>query len=431
VQLLALALYRHGGLDRRDVRFNPGELNIVTGESKTGKSALLTITEFCLGRDDYLAPAGPIADHVAWYGSLWQLTEASDGPRAFVGRPAPPKGQQSTELARLELGGATMDLFDYDALIVNADSASVRRQLGRRIGIDENIIEPRGGGVGQTPFEAHLGHAAWLCLQDQGEIANQNLLFHRQAEWAVAQHLKDTISYFLGALPVDAAAKKAALRDANRAQRRAEAALKAAEEEAEAVQANLRGLLAEAYTAGLTDEHDLTERAQIIGPLHAAARDPRDGGRGDSATAAEDSGEGSFELQDRRRSLLRQRSELRSQLGSVMDDWALLLDRAESERDFEGAVELHAGRLTSLDLLPAVAEGAESANSECPVCGSDLDVPDPMVSALAERLQTLRNELTLLGAAPESRRQVLIALESAADRFRQELAAVEAAVAAS
>lgn len=430
MQLLALALYRRGGLDRRDVRFNPGELNIVTGESKTGKSALLTITEFCLGRDNYLAPAGPIADHVAWYGSLWQLTEASDGPRAFVGRPAPPKGQQSTELAMLEFGGGTMDLFDYDALIVNADSASVRRQLGRRIGIDENIIEPRGGGVGQTPFEAHLGHATWLCLQDQGEIANQNLLFHRQAEWAVAQHLKDTIPYFLGAVPVDAAAKKAALRDANRAQRRAEAALKAAEEEAEAVQANLRGLLAEAYTAGLTDEHDLTESAQIIGALHAAARDPRDGGRREGATSAEDLGEGSIELQDRRRSLLRKRSELRSQLGSALDDRALLLDRAESERDFEGAVELHAGRLTSLDLLPAVAADAESANSECPVCGSDLDVPDPTVSALSDRLQTLRNELTLLGAAPESRRQVLIALESAADRFRQELAAVEAAVAA-
>ncbi|WP_319446907.1 DUF3732 domain-containing protein [Mycobacterium sp. RTGN8] len=430
MQLLALALYRHGGLGRRDVRFNPGELNIVTGESKTGKSALLTITEFCLGRDDYLAPAGPIADHVAWYGSLWQLTEASDGPRAFVGRPAPPKGQQSTELAMLEFGGGTMDLFDFGDLTVNADSASVRRQIGRRIGIDENIIEPRGGGVGQTPFEAHLGHAAWLCLQDQGEIANQNLLFHRQAEWAVAQHLKDTIPYFLGAVPVDAAAKKAALRDANRAQRRAEAALKTAEEEAEAVQANLRGLLAEAYTAGLTAEHDLTESTQIIGALHAAARDQLDGGRGEGATAAADAGEGSVELQDRRRRLLRQRSELRSQLGSVMDDRALLLDRAESERDFEGAVELHAGRLTSLDLLPAIGDGAESANSECPMCGSGLEQPDPTVAALAERLQTLRDDLTLLGAAPESRRRVLIALESAADRVRQDLVAVEAAVAA-
>lgn len=430
MQLLALALYRHGGLARRDVRFHPGELNIVTGESKTGKSALLTITEFCLGRDNYLAPAGPIADHVAWYGSLWQLTDALDGPRAFVGRPAPPKGQQSTELAMLEFGGSTMDLFVYKDLIVNADSASVRRQIGRRIGIDENIIEPRGGGVGQTPFEAHLGHAAWLCLQDQGEIANQNLLFHRQAEWAVAQHLKDTIPYFLGAVPVDAAAKKAALRDAIRAQRRVEAALKAAEDEAEATQANLRGLLAEAYTAGLTNEHNLTESTQIIGALHAAARDHRDGGRADGATAADDGGDISVVLQDRRRSLLRQRTELRSQLGSVMDDRALLLDRAESERDFEGAVELHAGRLTSLDLLPAVTEDAEPANSGCPVCGSDLEQPDPTVAALAARLQTLREELTFLGAAPESRRQVLIALESAADRLRQDLGAVEAAVAA-
>lgn len=429
MQLLALALYRHGGRDRRDVRFKPGELNIVTGESKTGKSALLTITEFCLGRDEYLVPAGPIADHVAWYGSLWQLTDDPDGPRAFVGRPAPPKGVRETRRAMLEFGGATMDLFEYDALVENADTASVRRQLGRRIGISENVIESRGGGVGQAPFEAHLGHATWLCLQDQGEIANQNLLFHRQAEWAVFQHLKDVIPYFLGAVPVDAAATKAALRDANRAQRRAEASLKAAEDEAQAVQASLRGLLAEAYAAGLTDEHDLTESAQIIGALHAAVRDPREGGRGENLSSGV-SGEGSIEEQDRRRSLLSRRRELRDRLGSVMENRALLLDRAESERDFASAVELHTGRLTSLELLPATGDDADPATDECPMCGAGLEVPDPTVSALAERLQTLRSELTLLEAAPESRRRILIALEAEADRLRQELAAAEAAVAA-
>ena len=430
MQLLALALYRHGGRDRRDVRFKPGELNIVTGESKTGKSALLTITEFCLGRDDYLAPAGPIADYVAWYGSLWQLTDDLAGPRVFVGRPAPPKGQQSTQLAMLEFGGETMDLFDFDELIVNADSASVRRQIGRRIGIDENVIEPRGGGVGQTPFEAHLGHAAWLCLQDQGEIANQNLLFHRQAEYVVAQHLKDTIPYFLGAVPVDAAAKKVALRDANRAQRRAEADLRAAEEEAEVVQANLRGLLAEAHAAGLTDEQELTESSQIIGALHAAARDSRAGGVVEGVLASDTADEGSIELQDRRRNLLRRRAELRSQLGAVMDDRALLLDRAESERDFAGAVELHAGRLSSLELLPGAAEDVDVDNRACPVCGSGLEVSDPSATALAQRLQDLRRELTLLGSAPESRRRVLMAIETEADRLRQELRAAESAVAA-
>ncbi len=422
MQLLALALYAHDG-KRRDIRFRPGRLNIVTGESKTGKSAILTITEFCLGRDEYLIPAGPITDYVAWYGSLWQLTADPDGPRAFIGRPAPPKGQTSTQRAMLEFGGSSLDLFDFGDLTENADSDSVRRQIGRRIGIGENVIESRGAGMNQTPFEAHLGHAAWLCLQDQDEIASRHLLFHRQGEGPVAEHLKDTIPYFLGAVPADAAAKKAALRDANRAQRRAEAALTAAQQEASTVEATLRGLLAEAHAAGLTDEHDLTESAQIIGALHAAVRDPRAGA--EPVQLAEPSGVDSVERQDRRRSLVRRRAELRQELERVMDDRALLLDRVDSEREFAGAVELHAGRLTSLDLLSSQGDGDDAG---CPVCGSRLEQPDPSAEMLVERLRELREELTSLDAAPESRRRILVALEAEADRLRQELSAVESSV---
>ncbi|MEV0047673.1 DUF3732 domain-containing protein [Nocardia rhamnosiphila] len=57
-----------------------------------------------------------------------------------------------------------------------------------------------------------------------------------------------------------------------------------------------------------------------------------------------------------------------------------------------------------------------------------MDEPDPTATAIAERLQRLRSELTSLEAAPESRRQILIALETEADRLRQELAAAEAAL---
>ena len=422
MQLLALALYAHDG-KRRDIRFRPGRLNIVTGESKTGKSAILTITEFCLGRDEYLIPAGPITDYVAWYGSLWQLTADPEGPRAFIGRPAPPKGQTSIQRAMLEFGGSSLDLFDFRDLTENADSNSVRRQIGRRIGIAENVIESQGAGMNQAPFEAHLGHAAWLCLQDQDEIASRHLLFHRQGEGPVAEHLKDTIPYFLGAVPADAAAKRAALRDANRAQRRAESALTAAQQEASTVEATLRGLLAEAHAAGLTDEHDLTESAQIIGALHAAVRDPRAGA--EPVQQAEPSGVDSIERQDRRRSLVRRRAELRQELDRVMDDRSLLLDRVDSEREFAGAVELHAGRLTSLDLLSSQGDGDDAG---CPVCGSRLEQPDPSAEMLAERLQELREELTSLDAAPESRRRILVALEAEADRLRQELSAVESSV---
>lgn len=422
MQLLALALYAHDG-KRRDIRFRPGRLNIVTGESKTGKSAILTITEFCLGRDEYLIPAGPITDSVAWYGSLWQLTADPDGPRAFIGRPAPPKGQASIQRAMLEFGATSLDLYDFADLTENADSDSVRRQIGRRIGIVENVIESRGAGMNQAPFEAHLGHAAWLCFQDQDEIASRHLLFHRQGDGRIAEHLKDTIPYFLGAVPADAAAKRAALRDANRAQRRAEAALLAAEREASTVEATLRGLLAEAHVAGLTDEHDLTESTQIIAALHAAVRDPRSAT--ESVHRAHPSGVDAVHRQDRHRSLVRKRAELRQELDSVMADRALLLDRAESERDFAGAVEIHAGRLTSLELLPPLGDEQVSG---CPICGSLMEHPDPTAEMLAARLGELREELTSLDAAPESRRRILVALEAEADRLRQELGAMESAV---
>ncbi|MGW4331869.1 DUF3732 domain-containing protein [Rhodococcus koreensis] len=406
-------------------------MNIVTGESKTGKSALLTITEFCLGRKKFLVPAGPITDHVAWYGSLWQLTDDAEGPRAFVGRPAPPKGQASVSRAMLAFGGREFDLFAFEDLTENTDADGVRRELGRRIGIVENVIESRGPGVSQTPFEAGLGHAALLCFQDQGEIASQSLLFHRQSEHAIAQHLKDTIPYFLGALPADAAARRAALRDAIRVHRRAEQRLLAAEQEADTADATLRGLLAEAYAAGLTSENDLTEGEHIVAALREALHSARTTTQ--TATMGDGSDIDDVELQDRRRALLRRRSELRDDLDAVMDSRALLLERAESERDFETAVELHAGRLTSLELLPqqnrAETDGdAEQSASVCPLCLNELAHPDPTPPVLTERLQALRGELALLGAAPESRRRVLTELETEANRLSRELAAVGASV---
>lgn len=430
MQLLGLALYAHDGR-RRDVRFRPGRLNIVTGESKTGKSALLTITEFCLGRAKFLVPAGPITDHVAWYGSLWQITDDPNGPRAFVGRPAPPKGQASVSRAMLAFGGRELDYFDFADLTENTDADGLRRELGRRIGIVENVIESRGPGVSQAPFEAGLGHAALLCFQDQGEIASQSLLFHRQSEHPIAQHLKDTIPYFLGALPADAAALRAALRDAIRAHRRAEQRLLAAEQEAETADATLRGLLAEAYAAGLTTENELTEGAHIIAALREALHAAR------TETETADQGAGTdiddVALQDRRRDLLRRRGELRDDLETVMDSRGLLLERAESERDFETAVELHAGRLTSLELLPQQDHAETGGDTDqsagaCPLCFSELVHPDPTPSALTQRLQALRGELDLLDAAPESRRRVLTELEGEANRLRQELVAVGAAV---
>ena len=45
---------------------------------------------------------------------------------------------------------------------INADTRSLREQLGRRIGISENTTDP-GPWALRSAFEANLGHAALLC----------------------------------------------------------------------------------------------------------------------------------------------------------------------------------------------------------------------------------------------------------------------------
>lgn len=190
MQLLAIILYGQGG-ERRVVRLQPGELNVITGISATGKSTLLQIVEFCLGRDTVVIPVGPITDAVVWYALLIQLPTT----RVFVARPAPAAGRASMSQAMLEIG-ANLDPLELGDLKVNSDSRAVREQLSRMIGIGENSTSPPTGSS-RSPFEAHVGHAALLCLQEQGEIANRRLLFHRQGELGMVQAIQDTLPYFL------------------------------------------------------------------------------------------------------------------------------------------------------------------------------------------------------------------------------------------
>src|ERR1700730_10547422 len=99
MNLLAIILYNALG-ERRVVRFRPCRLNVVTGASQRGKSALLDIAEFCLGRAKVTMPIGPITESVVWYAVLLQLPSG----QVFIARPSPGPGVASTQQAMITLG---------------------------------------------------------------------------------------------------------------------------------------------------------------------------------------------------------------------------------------------------------------------------------------------------------------------------------------
>jgi hypothetical protein len=407
MNLLAIILYNARG-ERRIVRFRPHRLNIVTGESRRGKSALLDIAEFCLGRARVTMPIGPITESVAWYAVLLQLP----GGQAFIARPSPGPGIASTQRAMIILG-SEITIPPLADLAENADADSLREHLSGLIGIDENLHVPADAAQ-RRPLAAHIGHAMLLCLQGQSEIGNRNLLFHRQGEQQMTQTIKDTLPYFLGAVPADQAVKRQQLTTARRELRRLEAELRTAEKANEDIEIEAATLLNEAYTVGLIDTPTADGREASLAALRAA--------RERTIVAADEDGQ-----DDRQRSLQERRRQLRETLRDIGDQRELLTQQHDGERQYQRAAQGGAARLQSIDLISP--NGEQEAAGICPLCDSPLTEPDPTAGQLRQSLEQLRSQLRSVDAARPRRAAALGDLDNRATAARQELRAIDAALA--
>ena len=76
----------------RSVDFKPGVVNVITGTSGRGKSAVTRIIDYCLGSGKCSIPVGPIRDAVMWYGIVIEVATGL----MFIARRSP-GSQQSTD----------------------------------------------------------------------------------------------------------------------------------------------------------------------------------------------------------------------------------------------------------------------------------------------------------------------------------------------
>ncbi|MFD8992714.1 DUF3732 domain-containing protein [Streptomyces goshikiensis] len=407
MQIRSIILYSKSG-EKRVLDFRLGELNIVTGTSETGKSALLDIVDNCLGRDEATLPVSPIFTTVAWYAVVLQLADT----RVLAARPAPGPAAKSVTNAMFEVG-SDLGVPEPADLRINTDSAQLRQQIGRRIGIGDTRSEPAAGSLA-TPLSANLGHAVMLCLQNQDEVASKRILFHRQNENKIPESLKATIPYFLGAVPEDQAALQQQLLQAKRALRSAENRLKAAQEANQNVESQLQSLLGEARVHGLLadDAFSTPDRDAAIEALQQASsfRPARNGG----------------DEEQRRQELVlgEQSAALRRQLRSLAEERQLLNDLDSQVAGYSGAVTRGISRLSALSLVPDHFPGEHS----CPLCGNELAEPDPTVADMHTTLDDLRSQLDTVQAVQPRREQALREIEQTATGLREQLRGIEGAL---
>lgn len=411
MQLLTIALYSRDGR-RRELGFRPGAVNVITGESATGKSALLDIIDYCTGRDTLQLPVGPITDTVAWYAALFQL----DDTRALVARPAPKPSGRSTRA--MLMFGADLSVPDVAQLAVNTDTKTLRRQLGRRIGITEN--RRRADGRADLEVGAHLGHAMLLCLQGQSEIASRDGLFHRQGDPFVAQAIRATLPYFVGTAAFDQARKLTQLTDAQIHLDSAEASYDRALLSSGPTEVAAQALWREAHTLGLVPTEVPPSREGMLDTLAAALTNPLKPRLSET------------QYEQRVAHLQRECDRLREGIRMLAADRQALISGSIAADEFSTSARIPRDRLASLNLLSlygeAMTDGPRSDNSVCPLCGLASSTSDPSTEELRHSLHRLSEQLDGVEAMRSDRQAALEALSHRTTELRQDLLTAEKAL---
>lgn len=346
MQIEQLVLYSKRG-EVRPIEFRIGSLNVITGDSGTGKTALTNIFRFCLGSSRPDVPLGPISQTVGWYGLVVRIGDV----RLFLGRPAP-EGSSETTAVMLVVNPA--GLPEFSDLTANTTTDEMREYLAGLIGIEENLNVPAVGNT-RRPLAASFVHSLYYAFQGQGEIANPRVLFHRQDEEWQKQTIRDTLPYFLGVQGLEQLRQRQRLSEQRRDLKRAEQRLERARNESLDVLDREHGLLAEARDVGLQvpDEEGATV-ADLRLTLEGLVNTPID-----SSPAVDLSGE--FE---------RVRAELadqRERAREIVEELQGLESFSEVAARYEGELTEQQARLVSIGLVPVAGQDAE-----CPVCGSEL-----------------------------------------------------------
>lgn len=192
MQIKTISLYGKNG-ERRDVNFELGTVNIITGASKRGKTSLIDVVEYCLGASECTVKEGHIRQTVDWYAILLQFPDC----QLFIARAAPLPGAKANSAAHMVIANEiTIPIRREISNSTNIDS--VVSFLTRKVGVPEFITEVP---ETQTRSEVKISfrHSRYYLFQSQNEIANNEILFHQQARPHIPQNIKDTLPYFVGA----------------------------------------------------------------------------------------------------------------------------------------------------------------------------------------------------------------------------------------
>jgi hypothetical protein len=354
---------------RRDIVLDVGRVNIITGDSHTGKSGIAEVIDYVLGSSECHIP-GVIRDATSWVGLLWE----KDDTQCLICRRLPADTAVASSDYAISVGRELTLPLGASHLAGKATRTAALRKFEQLLGmgaVESEIF----GNVQRTTARISVRHAVPYLLQDDQHIISKINLF-RGGEDERRQSIIDTLPYFLGVVNEKSYSEQSLLQ---RLRGQLDAELKQLEGQRRLTSrdvATSRALLDEARQVGLlaataapTQDDDLLPLLKELMSDDAAPNPFPDDTR-------------LTELYEQERRLEERASIVRGRAEEVR----------RALRAYEGYVDAASeqrARLEAVELIPS----GDGANS-CPLCSQHLPGHVDSVERVRTAFTTLRSELT-------------------------------------
>lgn len=231
-------------LTYRRVKFEPDKINIITGASRTGKSAIIPIIDYCLGSGKCSIPVDTIRNACEWFGVLFSL----EGEQLLLCRREPGNQMATGDMFILR----NKEISIPETIEANTTLAEVKNVLNELFSMSFLDLDPT-----SNNFSSHPSYRDFMAFlfQPQNIVANADVLFYKADTTEHRQKLINIFPYALGAVTPKVLAARQELDKLKKQRDRLLRDIKTIKDVSEGWKQEVAGWLAQAKDMGLTTAH--------------------------------------------------------------------------------------------------------------------------------------------------------------------------------
>ena len=409
MQINKIIIYSLKGL-KRILPFEIGKVNIITGESKSGKSAIIEIINYCLASSGCDIPEGIIRDTVSYFSIYLTF---NDGETAFIARENPNiKGTQASSTVCL-MRNIGQELPELENINSNINIDTLKEFLTRKIGISENLHIP--DSLTREPLKANFKHSRFYCYQPQYLVADPYQLFYNQNKEFVPQSIKDTLPYFLGAVNEDSLLIESEITQLKKQLNRLVREKRESEKIKSEGISQAYSLIEEAKEIGILDQNikplSQSEAYKFLEKVASWEYQPLEVKAENSAL----------------KGLIDRRNDLKIELGKISDNKKAANDYLKNSFGYSTEAKQQEIRLESINLYN---QDIEIDSNCCPLCDSQIETPIPTIANINNSLLSIKHDLRFTKAESPRIQSYIDTIDSQYHETESELKKIEKSISA-